>query len=81
MRLPRRGCTGNARPGIVRGQWGMDLFAGHLFVFWGVELTAARSCLGPRVEELPTCQNTLDARAPPFKMTCGPTVVISVLAF
>jgi transposase len=29
----RRGHDGLS--GIVRGQWGMDLFAGHLFVFLG----------------------------------------------
>jgi len=40
----RRGHDGSS--GIVRGQWGMDLFAGHLFVFLGAELTAARFFFG-----------------------------------
>src|ERR1051326_9110737 len=32
----------------------------------------------PRVAELPTCQTTLDAWAPPLKITCRPTVVVRV---
>ena len=32
----------------------------------------------PRVAELPTCQNTLAALAPPLKITWRPTVVVRV---
>jgi hypothetical protein len=32
----------------------------------------------PIVAELPTCQKTLDALAPPDRMTCRPDVVVSV---
>src|ERR1019366_4235829 len=34
----------------------------------------------PMVADLPTCQNTFEARAPPFRGTCRPTVVTKVLA-
>src|ERR1041384_3271187 len=34
----------------------------------------------PRVAELPTCQKTLAAWAPPLRITCRPEVVVSVEA-
>src|SRR5205814_5308723 len=34
--------------------------------------------LPPSVAELPTCQKTLQARAPPVRITCRPTVVMKV---
>src|ERR1044071_983599 len=34
----------------------------------------------PRVAELPTCQTTLAAWAPPLRITCRPDVVVSVEA-
>jgi hypothetical protein len=34
----------------------------------------------PNVAELPTCQNILDASAPPLRITFRPDVVVSVVA-
>ena len=34
--------------------------------------------LDPKVAEVPTCQKTLKALAPPARITCRPAVVVSV---
>ena len=45
---------------------------------WSARMIPLKTEVVPRVAELPTCQNTLNAWAPPLKMTCRPEVTVSV---